>query len=1533
MKGEHSVPKFLHPNVPLGNQEGYVTVVNTPHDFFIQLATCEDSLNELSSELSEICDSASSIQNPNIGYACCAKFSEDNNWYRAEIVSLQETMANVIFVDYGNTDFVPINSLKYLNEKFLGIPPYAISCKLNGIVSTCEQWPEVAINAFQDMVLDCPLGITFVSKDIPAIVNISKDDKDVAQSLIDMELANVDTCPETEEAYADDHLTTVEDQLHSLPSDLSYPQRKLSSSKLPVKISYVDSYDKFYIMPLELSTELDTVMKTLEILYSSETRTNDTKASAPDVLEDPSISLPCVAKHSEDEAWYRAIITDIDGDNIYIFFVDYGYSEVSSLKNLRPLTPELIKIPPIAIECKMYAIQANEGKEPEIIKKLEEYFIEEMVLDMEVFQFSEPYEIRLYHNCNDLAEMLCQNGLTTEVIPPLEAIKDLQLVENLSDDMKNDLKTASVELSEVSNDSSDHNSLTTKVIPTEIIHPLENIQDVQLVENLNNTVKDDLKASYMEYAKVSEDDTSKKELHVNVKFLEIENDIIVLYAIPSEDDNELSDFQERLQIAYNETEQKVSKVNYSGHCVTKSTEDDNWYRAQVIDIDSNNVTVKFIDYGNSEIVQLEDIRELCAEFASEPPFITKFCLSGYRVKENHNDEVQNLLEEWLYDNDDILFKLYKYSCNFLSTCIIGIVTTDLDMDFVKSLLDEHLILPQYIVNAQLDSKFEATIESISEDIFYLLPVQFVEERNKFKNCLRELCSNKSAYVSEVDPKSLYAVEIDDCWSRASITNINNQTKCAFVKCIDNGFETEVEFEKLALLPKSLWHQPLLVHQCIITNFEDAPSSIKTKDMKNIVGQIFLCEIDSSSHLKYPLRIKLFEKDSCLALEKTPNCSNVKEEPISEINKSEAVPVDLEPTDFEKSSSEVLENSEAIEIIPNEESKEIFEINSTEDASIDLETTNFGDTITPCQQLTEDIDNDFNSPSKNSEQDIELSNDSSQEESLKLMSNDPDLLDAESDLVTKELCKTYKDNSNLESDESFLDNFDQDVNEKEQSEALQDIKVDNHEVKLDELENLSKSCSIEDNEWDERPECDIKQISEQFEIENCEMQVTGKEICTEEETSCQMNDSDTNIDNFEICSEHEITKGTFEVDSSENEAKAPDVDFTSDKDFETSNNDSDLTDLLTDNFTYTSHQQLSGKVDVYVSDMIVSDGQIILTVIPYDLHLKLVSTFNETFQSMYAKKESGLKDASVSDLCAVYSDDRWFRGKILSVDSDKLKLLLIDYGITKIVDKSSAVDLDPIHKKIPPFAIQCTLASIYCSPEKSEDTKNFLSTLLENVQGTGKDVSIEIIKTGDPQQVNLFLVGNNILFELLSQKLVIQVLSEPNMSSGKYSAKTSHISISPGKFQLYVNLVNDLENLRDLQDSMNCSYPSNTEKTTVVESGVYSILHKDTWHRGTVKSSDDRLQFFLVDSGETISLDSDLYPLHPEHCMQPPFAIPCQFPGSIHSTDEILSDIKNIFTLDDFIIYVDVDSESHSLSAKIMDEVLLEKIKSLTNSGQ
>lgn len=76
------------------------------------------------------------LTQPHLGQMCVAKYSDDNQWYRALVKDVGDDLKNVrvFFIDYGNEEIVPVNgNLLILNEKFRQHPPMAIRCCLNDI--------------------------------------------------------------------------------------------------------------------------------------------------------------------------------------------------------------------------------------------------------------------------------------------------------------------------------------------------------------------------------------------------------------------------------------------------------------------------------------------------------------------------------------------------------------------------------------------------------------------------------------------------------------------------------------------------------------------------------------------------------------------------------------------------------------------------------------------------------------------------------------------------------------------------------------------------------------------------------------------------------------------------------------------------------------------------------------------------------------------------------------------------------------------------------------------------------------------------------------------------------------------------------------------------------------------------------------------------------------------------------------------------------------------------------------------------------
>lgn len=59
---------------------------------------------------------------PRKGLPCVVRFSEDERYYRSEILSIHDEMAEVLFVDNGIKQETPLSQLKRIIPRFMALP-------------------------------------------------------------------------------------------------------------------------------------------------------------------------------------------------------------------------------------------------------------------------------------------------------------------------------------------------------------------------------------------------------------------------------------------------------------------------------------------------------------------------------------------------------------------------------------------------------------------------------------------------------------------------------------------------------------------------------------------------------------------------------------------------------------------------------------------------------------------------------------------------------------------------------------------------------------------------------------------------------------------------------------------------------------------------------------------------------------------------------------------------------------------------------------------------------------------------------------------------------------------------------------------------------------------------------------------------------------------------------------------------------------------------------------------------------------------
>ena len=105
------------------------------------------------------------IQGPNPGSPCVVQYTEDNQWYRGQIVKMCDPQsATVLFVDYGNTQLCPVEQVKAIDEDFVKLPPLAVHCKLAGI-DEARDWTVEEKRKFESYTVGKLLSVNFTKRD------------------------------------------------------------------------------------------------------------------------------------------------------------------------------------------------------------------------------------------------------------------------------------------------------------------------------------------------------------------------------------------------------------------------------------------------------------------------------------------------------------------------------------------------------------------------------------------------------------------------------------------------------------------------------------------------------------------------------------------------------------------------------------------------------------------------------------------------------------------------------------------------------------------------------------------------------------------------------------------------------------------------------------------------------------------------------------------------------------------------------------------------------------------------------------------------------------------------------------------------------------------------------------------------------------------------------------------------------------------------------------------------------------------------
>ncbi|NXG07303.1 TDRD1 protein, partial [Sakesphorus luctuosus] len=355
----YSVVKYVSLNI--GDEFcGVVSHIENPETFFCQRMDNARQLAELEASLNEYCDKfpSSASFRPAAGNVCCAQFAEDNLWYRAAITAYaSEDTVLVDFVDYGNSDSVPLAKLRPAIPALMDLPAQAIPCSLAGLKPPLGTWTSEGISLMKKLVENKEFTVKVVDKEGSTPV-VELVDVSVTPAINILSLLVEKGYAAKEPKMASPALTMgdTEQANGGTMRKRTWKWNKLTLAQtVSVIVCTVYAPGEFYC-------QISNNHELLALNSLNKSMSEYCRKTPPDVFE-PKNGQPCCAFFSDDGNWYRAVVRNItSGGTVQVSFVDYGNVEEVPLDKIRQISPSFLKLPFQAIKCWLSGIKPGNSK-------------------------------------------------------------------------------------------------------------------------------------------------------------------------------------------------------------------------------------------------------------------------------------------------------------------------------------------------------------------------------------------------------------------------------------------------------------------------------------------------------------------------------------------------------------------------------------------------------------------------------------------------------------------------------------------------------------------------------------------------------------------------------------------------------------------------------------------------------------------------------------------------------------------------------------------------------------------------------------------------------------------------------------------------------------------------------------------------------------------------------------------------------------------------------------------------------------------
>jgi len=257
------------------------------------------------------------LRTHSIDQLCLALYTVDKAYYRARVLSVDESTCQVFFIDYGNKESVPHSSLFDIPQSLANHPVCGIPATFHNTVPTAETgWSDSTIKSLSALMSpDAALAVTATSHRVNGVYPVR-----VSCGAVDVRSKFEGECCEEEAGLT-----------------LGRPWYPVSEP-LSMFVSVSVSPKEFYVQ----RGSDEAALAALQALV-------DQTEQVP--LKTVNVGDYCVAMSLENEGLFRAQVLAVAEDVSTVKFIDYGNTEDIATSTLYAMAPALYTLPVYAVQC------------------------------------------------------------------------------------------------------------------------------------------------------------------------------------------------------------------------------------------------------------------------------------------------------------------------------------------------------------------------------------------------------------------------------------------------------------------------------------------------------------------------------------------------------------------------------------------------------------------------------------------------------------------------------------------------------------------------------------------------------------------------------------------------------------------------------------------------------------------------------------------------------------------------------------------------------------------------------------------------------------------------------------------------------------------------------------------------------------------------------------------------------------------------------------------------------------------------------